>query len=439
MSKQDQAGLQIYNALLSAFTPNQARYLMSEIGRENGWNLDTIYKGHPEPVDVKRGVKNPRYNFGLISWQGQRRIRLVNMLASRGLFRDGKPVRSQATLEAMAQFMKNEMRGYKGANEFLNNPNPSYDWAKRAVGRDYILWRYDDKAYATGHTVRDSYFKQINKLTGGYNGVVPTGRMYSLSDDVMFIGDSIAHGYRSANSAAGLTEVGASPSRVLQQVKRTIEVGGSKMRGMPVVLSTGLSNNPQDLASVEEQIRLLRQAGAQVTVLGVANNYNLHGAKGGDINNALSTIASRYGSRFNGGFNAGKDGVHPQSYQGLVVYGNEPDKVGPYKAPNYQTAPVQVASTPQLQQPMMDTVYKRAGEATPILTDGVNLVAPQDKDEYNIFKGIEQLGLSVADEANYVNALTNMNQLEDSYLNKPLMTNNPLHNKISKLFDMVSV
>ena len=95
----------LYNAWRSAgLSDNQARIMMAETGRENSWNLNTIFVGHPEPVDVKRGVANPRRNFGLISWNGDRRNNLINFLSSRGLWQNGRAVQSQATLDAMAQF-----------------------------------------------------------------------------------------------------------------------------------------------------------------------------------------------------------------------------------------------------------------------------------------------------------------------------------------------
>ena len=81
----------LYNAWRSAgLSDNQARIMMAETGRENSWNLNTIFVGHPEPVDVKRGVANPRRNFGLISWNGDRRNNLINLLSSRGLWQNGR-------------------------------------------------------------------------------------------------------------------------------------------------------------------------------------------------------------------------------------------------------------------------------------------------------------------------------------------------------------
>lgn len=161
----------LYNAWRSAgLSDNQARIMMAETGRENSWNLNTIFVGHPEPVDVKRGVANPRRNFGLISWNGDRRNNLINFLSSRGLWQNGRAVQSQATLDAMAQFAVREIATnplYAPTKRaFLQNPNVDYSTATRVLGNNYIKWRYNDPAYAEGHARRDEWYQKINNLVG---------------------------------------------------------------------------------------------------------------------------------------------------------------------------------------------------------------------------------------------------------------------------------
>jgi hypothetical protein len=161
----------LYNAWRSAgLSDNQARIMMAETGRENSWNLNTIFVGHPEPVDVKRGVANPRRNFGLISWNGDRRNNLINLLSSRGLWQNGRAVQSQATLDAMAQFAVREIATnplYAPTKRaFLQNPNVDYSTATRVLGNNYIKWRYNDPAYAEGHARRDGWYQKINNLVG---------------------------------------------------------------------------------------------------------------------------------------------------------------------------------------------------------------------------------------------------------------------------------
>ena len=161
----------LYNAWRSTgLSDNQARIMMAETGRENSWNLNTIFVGHPEPVDVKRGVANPRRNFGLISWNGDRRNNLINFLSSRGLWQNGRAVQSQATLDAMAQFAVREIATnplYAPTKRaFLQNPNVDYSTATRELGNNYIKWRYNDPAYAEGHARRDGWYQKINNLVG---------------------------------------------------------------------------------------------------------------------------------------------------------------------------------------------------------------------------------------------------------------------------------
>lgn len=150
----------------AGLSDNQAKIMMAEMGRENGWDLQTIFVGHPEPVDVKRGVKTPRMNFGLISWNGTRRKQLINRLSSKGLFVNGQAVRSQATLDEMAKFAVWEMqhnRAYSATKKvFLSNPNIDYKTAVKVLGKNYIAWRYDDPAYASGHINRDRFYQRIS-------------------------------------------------------------------------------------------------------------------------------------------------------------------------------------------------------------------------------------------------------------------------------------
>lgn len=129
---------------------------------------------------------------------------------------------------------------------------------------------------------------------------------YSGGLNEYYYGDSIAVGY--GGNSPGRRRVGASPSEVLGYIDQDLKDNPERFRGQTVNLSTGISNNPDDLSSVEKQIERLRRAGANVSVLGAARGrYDRQNA-------SLSSIASRYGASFRGGFVAGRDGVHPASY-----------------------------------------------------------------------------------------------------------------------------
>ena len=127
----------------------------------------------------------------------------------------------------------------------------------------------------------------------------------------IYIGDSIAHGYRKSIGAKGTTQVGASPKKVLDFVNRQ-----GSLKGQTVMLSSGLSNNPGDTQSIEQQIAALKAKGANVVLFGVANDFKGSTKTGAAMNAKLQAIAAVQGVQFLGGFKSGSDHVHPRSYTG---------------------------------------------------------------------------------------------------------------------------
>jgi len=122
----------------------------------------------------------------------------------------------------------------------------------------------------------------------------------------LFIGDSIAEGYR--NQGEGTTLVGASPSKVLNFLQQDLARDPDAYRGRLINLSTGVSNNPTDLSSIQKQFELLSKTGAIVNVLGAAKGtYDPQ-------NRQLQQLSDQFGLRFLGGFDPGQDRVHPLSY-----------------------------------------------------------------------------------------------------------------------------
>jgi len=84
-----------------------------------------------------------------------------------------------------------------------------------------------------------------------------------------------------------------------------------------VFLSTGLSNDPQDRASAEATIALLKTRGARnVTVSGLGTG-NVNTGELGPDNVWLAETAKKYGARFGGAIptNQLTDGIHPKSYK----------------------------------------------------------------------------------------------------------------------------
>jgi hypothetical protein len=129
----------------------------------------------------------------------------------------------------------------------------------------------------------------------------------SVTENTVFIGDSIAHGLKDAAKGEGNTKVGRKPSEVLSEMEK---MGPESFKGKKVVLSTGLSNDTADLESVRKQMQFLKDAGADVQIAGMSNSRE-------DLapgNQQLQQLSSEYGYSFMGGFDAGKDKIHPTSY-----------------------------------------------------------------------------------------------------------------------------
>jgi biotin carboxyl carrier protein len=121
----------------------------------------------------------------------------------------------------------------------------------------------------------------------------------------------------------GISKVGASPADVLGQLQAFDK---TKLKGKTVRLSTGITNGPSDLKSVEEQIKYLVSVGAKVQVVGVTNTppktgpYKHLEKPLTGMNDKLSALVSKYsdkGVTFLGGFTPGADGIHPADYSAL--------------------------------------------------------------------------------------------------------------------------
>ncbi|MGM8938161.1 phage tail tip lysozyme [Psychrobacter glaciei] len=162
----------VYQSFINVgWSPNQARIMTAEVGRENDFNPKNLFGRH---VDASNG----KVNLGMISWQGSRGKNLDARLRSKGLVdKSGNIVRSQASLNEMAKFLDTEIKTrpeYKRTKSmFLGNPNVAYDVAKEVVGKNLIGWDYTGSAVLgdnvkTHHAKRDKYYGQLGgKVTGG--------------------------------------------------------------------------------------------------------------------------------------------------------------------------------------------------------------------------------------------------------------------------------
>ena len=111
----------------------------------------------------------------------------------------------------------------------------------------------------------------------------------------------------------GDTAVGRSPAAVLQAIQNATP---AQLQGRPIVLSTGVSNNPADLASVQAQFDALKAKGvnpADIKVVGLGSRSDIAA-----VSPALQKLVAQNGATYTGDFQAGADGVHPADYGGVL-------------------------------------------------------------------------------------------------------------------------
>ena len=116
------------------FSPDQARALVGEIGRENGFNLDTMFGSHKDQA-------NHKTNRGIFSWQdavaGQGRLtNLINHMQAKGLVNaDGTFKRTNEALKEQLSFLHDEIQANpRWKASFLDKKSISRDEARAALG-----------------------------------------------------------------------------------------------------------------------------------------------------------------------------------------------------------------------------------------------------------------------------------------------------------------
>lgn len=181
-SKQNMA--MVLQALKNAgLSDNQARILGAEIGRENAFQDKYLWGYHSDP-------KNKAINIGIISWQGNRGRNVEKALRDAGLFNNGKITKGQDSLNVMAKYLIHEIRSNPAyaetKNKFLNNPNVDYHTGTKVLGKNFIRWRYDDPAYASGHRNRDKYYAQLG-------GIAPASGPSAAPSPQVGANDYLAH------------------------------------------------------------------------------------------------------------------------------------------------------------------------------------------------------------------------------------------------------
>lgn len=156
----------VYQAFINnGYSPNQARAITAEVGRENDFNPNYLFGSHWD---------SNRTNIGMISWNQGRCTNLLNHMKQAGLLnKDNTFPRTQAALDEQVKFLTHEIKTNKAYEEtkrkFLNNPDVDYATAQRVLGKNFIRWDYTGKASlganaAKHHAKRDKYYTQLGGM-----------------------------------------------------------------------------------------------------------------------------------------------------------------------------------------------------------------------------------------------------------------------------------
>jgi hypothetical protein len=164
----------VYESFIRAgLTPNQAKAITAEVGRENDYNPSTIFGTHVDPASGGKAINN----IGMISWNGPRAEKLAALLRNQGLLdASGKMVQGQAALDVQTKFAVSEMKGpyAKGLTNFLNNPNGDPESFAQELGKKYIVWAYGQTKLKNGKSFdwkahddkRRKYLQSISASVG---------------------------------------------------------------------------------------------------------------------------------------------------------------------------------------------------------------------------------------------------------------------------------
>lgn len=128
--KKDQLVKDTYQlAQAAGFSPAQARALIGELGRENDFNISTMFGFHKDEANHKQ-------NGGIFSWQGDRAKALQAHMTAKGLVNaDGTFKRTNESLQAQFEFLRKEIEASpKWKQSFLDKKNISNNEARAALG-----------------------------------------------------------------------------------------------------------------------------------------------------------------------------------------------------------------------------------------------------------------------------------------------------------------
>lgn len=145
-------------------------------------------------------------------------------------------------------------------------------------------------------------------------GYVPAiASHYKRLSGPFVVGDSLGVGVQQVGGYEGETINSIPPQKVLDAVNGLSDL---QVKGRDVILSSGASNDPSQVALVNDQVKALQDKGAKsVTLLGVGDRPDIAGA-----NATLADIAQKSGATFrpiDPSVLSG-DRVHPRNYATLL-------------------------------------------------------------------------------------------------------------------------
>lgn len=166
-------------AQAAGFSPSQAKALVGELGRENNFNISTMFGFHTDAANHKQ-------NGGIFSWQGDRAKALQAYMTARGLVNaDGTFKRTNESLQAQFEFLKREIEANPTWRaSFLDKKNISNDEARAALGGKgtIIGWARGQSKLKSG---KDFDWQSHEARANNYSNMVDGEPTHTMSETVI--------------------------------------------------------------------------------------------------------------------------------------------------------------------------------------------------------------------------------------------------------------
>lgn len=163
----------------AGFSPSQAKALVGELGRENDFNINTMFGFHTDAANHKQ-------NGGIFSWQGERAKALQAYMAARGLVNaDGTFKRTNESLQAQFEFLRKEIEANPTWKQsFLDKKNITNEEARAALGGKgtIIGWARGQSKLKSG---KDFDWQSHEARANSYSNMVDGEPIHTMSETVI--------------------------------------------------------------------------------------------------------------------------------------------------------------------------------------------------------------------------------------------------------------